>query len=96
MVLTKSEWMERITIILVELSSTMSSFSNTASERVGESTTLNCREIHPSTFAAERRTSRDVPGGTVYGHLYDEVRERNDNPNFVEEKPYTFIKNIKT
>jgi len=41
-------------------------------------------------------TSRDVPGGTVYGHLYDEIRERNDNPNFVEEKPYTFIKNIKT
>jgi hypothetical protein len=41
-------------------------------------------------------TSKDVPGGTVYGRNYDKIRQRNENPDLGEDKPYTYLGNIKT
>lgn len=41
-------------------------------------------------------TSKDVKGGTVYGRQYDKVRERNENPVLSEDKPYTYLGNIKS
>lgn len=43
-------------------------------------------------------TSKDVPGGAVYGKWYDTLRKQNDNPIFLEEcpKPYTYLGPVKT
>jgi hypothetical protein len=40
--------------------------------------------------------STDVEGGTVYGRYYKMVKESNMNPIFTEEKPYTYLGNIKS
>jgi hypothetical protein len=40
--------------------------------------------------------STDVEGGTVYGRYYKMVKESNMNPIFAEEKPYTYLGNIKS
>lgn len=40
--------------------------------------------------------SSDIEGGTVYGKAYKLVRETNENPEFTEEKPYTYLGNIKS
>ena len=40
--------------------------------------------------------STDLVGGTLYGATLEKVRHRNENPEFTEEKPYTYIANIKT